>query len=287
MSDATAPADVKLCLMEAVNKLGPEELAELLSREANTTNLFRTIQPDFEYAARRLSEIAPEKAAELWLKRKGAFLGGEALLAPWAKQHPEDFVSWSLGLPADAQKAAAGGLGELARENPSLFASLAPRLEHSPGGVAGARLPASLQINLLLAGPLRQQDVGERARPRAPGGHRRQAAVHGAARRAVGGAVHGGEVGGQGHGLSIHHQQRAQAVRCDSHGAAGVVGLRPLLRAVRLERLCSSRGAEQERSSWRVETAGRAAAHYRPPDARHPACMHGSRSCSSIAVLSP
>jgi hypothetical protein len=138
-SDATTPADVKLSLMEAVNMLAPGELAELLSREAETTNFFRTIQPDFQYAARRLSEIAPEKAAELWLKRKGALLGGEALLAPWASQHPESFVSWSLGLPVDAQKAVAGVLGELARGNPEQFSAIAPQLAQSSGGVAGAR----------------------------------------------------------------------------------------------------------------------------------------------------
>ena len=138
-SEATSPADAKLALMEAVNQLSPAELAELLSSEAETTNLFRTIQPDFEYAARRLSEIAPEKAAELWLKRKGGILGGEALLAPWANQHPEAFVSWSLGLPADAQKAAAGVLGELARVNPEQFAALASQLAQAAGGVAGAR----------------------------------------------------------------------------------------------------------------------------------------------------
>ena len=139
MSDATSPADAKLALMEAVNQLSPAELAEQLSREAESTNLFRTVQADFEYAARRLSEIAPEKAAELWLKRKGGLPGGEALLTPWANQHPDAFVAWSLGLPADAQKAAAGVLGELARGNPEQFAALASQLAQAPGGVAGAR----------------------------------------------------------------------------------------------------------------------------------------------------
>ena len=139
LSEITSPADLKLSFMEAVNQFSAEELAEQLSREAESTNLFRTVQADFEYAARRLSEIAPEKAAELWLKRKGGLLGGEALLAPWANQHPEAFVAWTLGLPADAQKAAAGVLGELARQNPEQFAALASQLAQSPGGVAGAR----------------------------------------------------------------------------------------------------------------------------------------------------
>ena len=138
-SEATSPADVKLALMEAVNQMAPSELAEMLSREAESTNLFRTMQPDFEYAARRLSEIAPEKAAELWLKRKGAMLGGEALLKPWANQHPEAFVSWSLDLPVDAKRAVAGVLEELAKGNPEQFAALASQLAQSPGGVAGAR----------------------------------------------------------------------------------------------------------------------------------------------------
>jgi hypothetical protein len=139
LSEITSPADLKLSFMEAVNQFAPEELAEQLSRVAESANLFRTIQPDFEYAARRLSEIAPEKAAELWLKRKDGLLGGEALLAPWANQHPEAFVAWSLGLPEDAQKAAAGVLRDLARGNPEQFAALASQLAQAPGGVAGAR----------------------------------------------------------------------------------------------------------------------------------------------------
>ena len=139
LSEITSPADLKLSFMEALNQLTPEDLAKQLSREAESTNLFRTVQLDFEYAARRLSEIAPEKAAELWLKRKGGLLGGEALLAPWANQHPEAFVAWSLGLPEDAQKAAAGVLNDLARQNPEQFAALASQLAQSPGGVAGAR----------------------------------------------------------------------------------------------------------------------------------------------------
>jgi hypothetical protein len=139
LSEITSPADLKLSFMEAVNQFAPEELAEQLSRVAESANLFRTMQPDFEYAARRLSEIAPEKAAELWLKRKDGLLGGEALLAPWANQHPEAFVAWSLGLPEDAQKAAAGVLRDLARGNPEQFAALASQLAQAPGGVAGAR----------------------------------------------------------------------------------------------------------------------------------------------------
>jgi hypothetical protein len=137
--EGAAPSDKKLVLMDAINRMDSAALVQLLGEIADDASFFRTFSPEFEHAARRLSEIEPEKAAELWLSRRGALLGGSPLLLPWASRNPGAFASWSLGLPQDAQRALGSVLGDLARKNPQQFAELAPQLATSPAGAAGAR----------------------------------------------------------------------------------------------------------------------------------------------------
>ena len=139
VAEGASPADKKLLLMEAVNRLDTEALVQLLTEATGDANFFRTLSPDFEYAARRLSEIAPEKAAALWRKGRGGILGGEALLLPWANRNPGAFASWSLGLPQEDQKALGSVLRELARANPQQFAEIAPQLAQLSGGASGAK----------------------------------------------------------------------------------------------------------------------------------------------------
>jgi hypothetical protein len=137
--EGASPSDKKLALMDGINQMDPEALMQLLEEIADDANFFRTFSPEFELAARRLSEIEPEKAAELWLGRRGVLLGGSALLLPWAGRNPGAFAAWSLGLPQDAQRALGAVLGDLARMSPQQFAELAPQLATSPAGAAGAR----------------------------------------------------------------------------------------------------------------------------------------------------
>jgi hypothetical protein len=137
--ERAAPADKKLVLMDAISQMDPDALVQLLGEIADDANFFQTFSPEFEHAARRLSEVEPEKAAELWLNRRGVLLGGSALLLPWAGRNPGAFAAWSLGLPQDAQRALGAVLGDLARKNPQQFAELAPQLATSPAGAAGAR----------------------------------------------------------------------------------------------------------------------------------------------------
>jgi hypothetical protein len=139
LAGGTSPVETKLFLMEAVNKLDAEALAQLLTEAMESASFFRTLSSDFEFAARRLSEISPERAAALWRKGRGGVLDGEALLLPWANRNPEAFASWSLALPPAEQEALGGVLRKLARANPQQFAELAPLLAQSPGGAAGAR----------------------------------------------------------------------------------------------------------------------------------------------------
>ena len=144
---ANSPAQSRLALMEAISRLKPDELEQMLAKEAGDTDLYRSSRFDFQFAARRLSEIAPEKAAALWLKTKSTHFGVDSLLLPWAKKDPQAFASWGASLPPDAQRAMAGTLGQLVAENPERFTGIAAQLTNSPAGVVGARSAISGMIS--------------------------------------------------------------------------------------------------------------------------------------------
>lgn len=136
---AGSPAKAKLELMEAINSLKPGELEYVLASEAANTDFYRSQRFDFQFAARRLAEIAPEKAANLWLSARASHFAVDALIVPWAKKNPQAFASWSLGLPQDAQKAVSLTMAQISAENPSQFAVFAPQLAQTPTGPSGAR----------------------------------------------------------------------------------------------------------------------------------------------------
>jgi hypothetical protein len=125
--------------MEAINRLKPDELENMLSKEALNADFYRSFRFDFQFAAKRLSELAPEKAAALWLKTKSTLVGIDTLLLPWAYKDPQQFASWSVTLPAEAQRAVATSLGHIASERPESFTNIAAQLKDTPAGVAGAR----------------------------------------------------------------------------------------------------------------------------------------------------
>lgn len=136
---AGSPAQSRLALMEAISKLKPEELEGMLAVEAGNNDFFRSGRFDFQFAAKRLSEIAPEKAAALWLKTQAAHPSSDILLSSWAKKDPQAFASWSLGLPTDAQRALSGTMAQLVTEDPQRLLGIAAQLAGSPAGVSGAR----------------------------------------------------------------------------------------------------------------------------------------------------
>jgi hypothetical protein len=129
----------RLWFMEIVSGLKPEELHEVLAKEIASTDFYRTSRFDFQFAAKRLAEIAPEKAAALWLDARATHFNIDVLLGPWAQKDPQAFVSWTAGLAPDAQKAAGQTISKLAAEQPERFLELAPHLANSPAGVLGAR----------------------------------------------------------------------------------------------------------------------------------------------------
>ena len=136
---AGSPAQSRLALMEAIGKLKPDELEAMLATEASNSDFYRSQRFDFQFAARRLSEIAPEKAAALWLKTESAHPGSDILLLPWAKKDPQAFASWSLGLSTDAQRALSGTMAQIVADDPQRLLGIAAQLSGSPAGVSSAR----------------------------------------------------------------------------------------------------------------------------------------------------
>jgi hypothetical protein len=136
---AASAADARLTTMELIHGLGAAELSEAMAKELAEGDFYRTTRFDFQFAAKRLAEIAPETAAALWLKARATHLSTDVLLAPWAKRDPQAFAAWSATLPPDAQKAVGQTMFKLGTEEPEQFLEMAPRLANSPAGALGAR----------------------------------------------------------------------------------------------------------------------------------------------------
>lgn len=131
-----SPNEMRLSLMETLGRMKPEQLVDLLSAESDSSAFMRF---DFQFAAKRLAELAPERAAELWSKTPSLRFQSESLLGEWARKEPRAFASWTLSLPKDAQRAAANALGDIASRSPDQFAAIAPLIANSPGAAAAAR----------------------------------------------------------------------------------------------------------------------------------------------------
>lgn len=134
-----SPAEKRLALMEMIGRMKPDELSELLAAEASNPDFFRRMRFDFQFTAKRLAELAPEKAAALWSTTPSLRFQADALLGNWARKDPQGFASWTLSLPKDVQRAAASTLGEIAASNPEQFAAIAPQIAETPGAATAAR----------------------------------------------------------------------------------------------------------------------------------------------------
>lgn len=149
--ESVPPSTAKLHLMEALSKLDAAELESLLSEEAKNPDFFRRMRFEFQFAAKRLSEIAPLRAAQLWLSNTSLRFQSDALLAPWAESDPQAFVTWSISLPPDAQRATANALGTIAKTAPEKFSVIAPLIANSPAAPSAAR--AAIDTFIAKAGP--------------------------------------------------------------------------------------------------------------------------------------
>jgi hypothetical protein len=125
--------------MEAINSLKTKQLEQMLERELRSDLFLRSERFDFQYAASRLGEVAPERAAELWASHSEARSFSRSLLAPWAKKDPVAFTNWTLTQSPEIQRAARGSLTQAASSDPASLAFVAHQLASSPNGTETAR----------------------------------------------------------------------------------------------------------------------------------------------------
>lgn len=137
--DGGSPADVRLAVMEKIGRMNPDQLQTLLTAEANNPDFFRRMRFDFQFAARRFAEIAPQMAAQLWLQNASLRFQADTLLGGFAKREPRAFVTWILTLPADSQRATASVVGSIAKYSPEEFAAIAPLIADTPSAATAAR----------------------------------------------------------------------------------------------------------------------------------------------------
>ena len=172
-----SPADSRLQLMEAINSLKTNQLEQMLETEIRSDLFLRSDRFDFQYAASRFAEIAPERAAKLWASHAEARSFSGVLISSWAKKDPVAFASWTLTQTPEIQRAARGSLIQAASSDPAFFASIAHQLASSPNGTETARAamrslagkePGSAQKQLEYAallpeGPMRNAALSELA----------------------------------------------------------------------------------------------------------------------------
>ena len=174
-NEGLPPADVRLQFMETIASMRAEELEELIRQEASNPDFFRRMRFEFQFAAERLSEIAPQKAAELWLSSASLRFQTGALLSPWAARDPQAFVAWSLSLPADSQQATSAIIGSIAKNSPDTFASIAPLIVASPAAAPTAR--AAMEALMEKAGKGTPPDVALSLAKSLPEGPMRNSAL--------------------------------------------------------------------------------------------------------------
>ena len=150
--DSGSPADARLAVMETIGRMNPEQLETLLTAEANNPDFFRRMRFDFQFAARRFAEIAPQMAAQLWLQNASLRFQADTLLGVWAKREPRAFVTWILALPADSQRATASVVGGIAKSSPEDFAAVAPLIADTPSAPTAARAAMQSMIASASAG---------------------------------------------------------------------------------------------------------------------------------------
>jgi hypothetical protein len=139
-----APDAALTAFFETLSTLSPDQLEAMVLEEVQNPDAFRFFSfPGSFYAkrhvARRLAEIAPEKAAQLWGSQEGLGRESGLFLTPWAKKDPQAFASWCLSLPPGKQRDAATALGSIAKDSPEQFAAIAPQIASSPAAARAAQ----------------------------------------------------------------------------------------------------------------------------------------------------
>lgn len=97
-------ADARICTWEAICGMNPKTLEALWAH----SKLLGVGEGVLECAGKRLGEIAPEKAAAVWLKDTNRkYFDREYLLSPWVAKDPVGFAAWLGAQSAEVRRDAA------------------------------------------------------------------------------------------------------------------------------------------------------------------------------------
>lgn len=140
---AQTPAESRVVILGTLTLLSAKQLETLVLKHLEQPEFERLIRYDFQAAMRRLGEMQPRRAAEIWLSSmpKAVALRRHlaALIEPWMQKSPVDFVAWHCAQSEEAQRSMSGVIAQLALTQPDQFAELAESLSQSPAGVIAAR----------------------------------------------------------------------------------------------------------------------------------------------------
>ncbi len=149
---AATPAESRVLVLETISRLSGKQLEDLIKKHLEKPDFERLVRYDFQAAMRRLGEIQPHRAADIWLSgliktvALRRHLG--AMLEPWMQKSPRDFIAWHMMQSEEAQKAMAAVVGQFAFTQPDRFAEYAESLSTSPAGaIAARRAVEGLRIN--------------------------------------------------------------------------------------------------------------------------------------------
>ncbi|RFC42327.1 MAG: hypothetical protein DVB28_001943 [Verrucomicrobia bacterium] len=137
-SSESSSAGARWKVMEVMGSMNAGELERLIEGALDLSTLFKSQSFEFEFAVRRLVELEPQKAADLWAKNASLRPKADLFLNRWVKKDPEAFAAWSLSQPRELQQASASALGAFAKDAPEKFASVAAQFGQSPAGPSGA-----------------------------------------------------------------------------------------------------------------------------------------------------
>ena len=128
VSQRLSPEDTRLALWEALGRLSPDALGALISAElSRTSQPFTPLLAEdwlLEFAARRLSERDPHRAAELWRSAKTQEVPAAWFLSIWMEKNPAGFLHWCTNLTREEQEMALGALGNSSPESEARLADL-------------------------------------------------------------------------------------------------------------------------------------------------------------------
>ncbi|MEI6714230.1 MAG: hypothetical protein WCO60_10790 [Verrucomicrobiota bacterium] len=115
----------------------PEELETLIRNK----NGVRSEQEQW-FAFKRLAELDPKRAADLWAQNhdpdSGVEIRNSQSLARWAEKDPDAFAAWTLSQIPEVQQRSRYALDQLGFNSPARFAAIAPALSETPAARSAA-----------------------------------------------------------------------------------------------------------------------------------------------------